>query len=67
MLIERMGVPEIVQVQKIAAVNPDKQIAVLVRGSMAQLQTEARLQAFVASLSGKIKTQNGIERVSESE
>ncbi|UOP04908.2 SurA N-terminal domain-containing protein [Conchiformibius kuhniae] len=66
-LIERMGVPEIVQVQKIAAVNPDKQIAVLVRGSMAQLQTEARLQAFVASLSGKIKTQNGIERVSESE
>ena len=66
-LIERAGVPEIVEVQSITAPKLSPDMSAMVRNVLMQAQGEARLQAYINSLNSTVKSRQGAEKLSDSE
>lgn len=66
-LVELVGVPQLVEVQAIKPVEQDPKNLAAMKQSLAQLNGNALIMAFIDGLRAQIKTEQGAERVSDSE
>lgn len=64
---ELMGVPQLVEVKSIKPVEQDAQSLAEVKQTLAQISSNDLILAFINGLRSEIKTQEGVERVSDSE
>lgn len=66
-MLELMGIPQLVEVQEIKPVPSDEATLKDVKQTLAQISSNDLTLAFINQLRGEIKTQQGVERVSDSD
>lgn len=66
-VLDLVGVPQIIEVQAIKPIEQDPQTMTAVKQSLAQINGNTLIMAFVDNLRTQIKSEQGAERVSDTE